>query len=242
MNKLSALTFKSLLMLFISLILCEMISAQPQTKEKTMLVRKTRLHYLSWFPSAYNTRKDQQFPLLIFLHGSGERGTDLNQVKAWGPPSFVENSPDFPFIVISPQCPEGQYWKIEDLDLLLTQLLKKLRVDPDRVYLTGLSMGGFGAWEWACAYPSRFAAIAPVCGGGDALMAEEIRNVPVWAFHGQDDPVVPVNRTLEMVEALTKAGGEAKSTIYPGVGHESWIKAYNDVELYKWMLSHTRKK
>lgn len=218
------------------------VSAQSQTKEKTMVVRKTRLRYLSWFPSAYNTHKDQQFPLLIFLHGSGERGTDLEKVKAWGPPSFVESRPDFPFIVISPQCPEGQWWKIEDLDLLLAQLLKKLRVDSDRVYLTGLSMGGYGTWEWAYTYPGRFAAIAPVCGGGEPIMAEELKLIPVWAFHGQDDPVVPVQGAIEMVEAVNKAGGDAKLTIYPGVGHDSWKNAYTEDGLYKWLLSHTRGK
>jgi predicted peptidase len=236
------LTFKTIIMLVLSLSLCEMISAQTQANERARIVRKTSLHYLSWFPSEYTTHKDQKFPLLIFLHGSGERGNDLEKVKAWGPPSFVESRPDFPFVVISPQCAEGQDWKIEDLDVLLTQLLKKLRVDPDRVYLTGLSLGGFATWEWACTYPRRFAAIAPVCGGGDTMMAEGIRHVPVWAFHGQDDPVVPVNRTMEMVEALTNSGGNAKYTIYPGVGHDSWIKAYNEVGLYEWMLSHTREK
>jgi predicted peptidase len=218
------------------------IYAQSQTPEKARIVRKSQIQYLSWFPAEYKKHRHEKFPLLIFLHGSGERGTDITKVKAWGPPSFVESRPDFPFIVISPQCPEGQWWNIEDLNILLTRLLKKLRVDPDRVYLTGLSMGGFGTWTWATTYPNRFAAIAPVCGGGDIQMVWNLKGIPVWAFHGQDDPVVPVIRTTEMVDAVTKIGGNAKATIYPGVGHDSWKNAYADEELYKWLLSHKRQK
>jgi predicted peptidase len=242
MKKRNRIILSYVIMLLISLTTGSMISAQTQTKERARIVRKTQLQYLSWFPSDYKTHKDQKFPLLIFLHGSGERGIEIDKVKAWGPPSFVENRPDFPFIVISPQCPEGQWWNIEDLDLLLTRLLRKLRVDPDRVYLTGLSMGGFGTWQWATTYPSRFAAIAPVCGGGDIQLADEIKNIPVWAFHGQDDPVVPVKRATEMVDAVNESGGNAKLTIYPGVGHDSWRNAYADAELYTWFLSHKRKK
>jgi len=234
--------YKLLILLLVILVSNKPVTAQTQTREKARIVRKTQLKYLSWLPPDYRTHKDKKFPLLIFLHGSGEQGTDLDKVKAWGPPSFVENRPEFPFIVISPQCPEGQSWKIEDLDILLTHLLKKLRVDPDRVYLTGLSMGGSCTWEWACTYPSRFAAIAPVCGGGDPGNADEIKNVPVWAFHGQNDPVVPVKLATDMVEAVNKNGGDAKLTIYPGVGHDSWRKAYANEELYKWFLAHSRKK
>ncbi len=231
-----------ILMLLISFTLNDQLSAQKQRAMKTSVVRKTSLSYLSWFPADYKSQKEKRFPLLIFLHGSGERGTDIQKVKTWGPPSFVEQRPDFPFIVVSFQCPEGQWWNVDDLDGTLRKLLKKYRIDPDRVYLTGLSMGGFGTWDWASTYPKRFAAIAPVCGGGDDMFAGELKYVPVWAFHGQDDPVVPVNRTTQMVEAVNKKGGNAKMTIYPGVGHDSWKKAYADEELYKWLLEHSRKK
>jgi predicted peptidase len=228
------------ILLFSHLISMEAI-AQQQSKGKTRIIRKTEIRFLSWFPDDYKSNKKTKYPLLIFLHGSGERGADLDKVKVWGPPSFVEQRPDFPFIVISPQCPEGLWWNIEDLDILLGKLLKKYRIDPDRIYLTGLSMGGFGTWSWACTYPDRFAAIAPVCGGGDNQFADEINNVPVWAFHGQEDPVVPARRTIEMVEAINQNGGNAKMTIYPGVGHDSWKQAYSGGELYNWLLSHTRK-
>ena len=179
---------------------------------------------------------------MIFLHGSGERGENLDLVKKNGPPSFVENRPDFPFILVSPQCPDGTWWEIEDLQAMLEKLLDKYRIDRNRIYLTGLSMGGFGTWSWACKYPDQFAAIAPVCGGGDAIFADELKNVPVWAFHGEVDPVVPVKRSVEMVETVNTNGGSAKMTVYPGVGHDSWINAYNDEELYKWLISNKKSK
>jgi predicted peptidase len=196
---------------------------------------------LLWLPGDYKKEKQKTYPLLIFLHGSGERGDSLELVKMNGPPSFVENRPDFPFITISPQCPKGKRWNAEDLQLMLVKLKSKYRIDTTRIYLTGLSMGGFGTWAWACNYPNQFAAIAPVCGGGDIQFAGALKNLPVWAFHGEADPVVPVKRTIEMVEAVNAKGGSARMTIYPGVGHDSWVNAYKDEELYKWLLEHVRK-
>lgn len=222
-------------------VISQQVNAQTQTKEKAVIVRKTTLKYLLWIPAEYKKERNKSFPLLIFLHGSGERGDSLEMVKKHGPPSFVENSPDFPFITVSPQCPNGTWWNTEDLQLMLEQLIAKLRIDPSRIYLTGLSMGGFGTWSWASKYPVQFAAIAPICGGGDIQFADELKSTPVWAFHGEADPVVPVKRTIEMVEAVNISGGSARMTIYPGVGHDSWIKAYNDPDLYTWLLEHKRK-
>jgi len=234
---------KKYLPLIFTIFSCIMLNtahAQVQTSEKANIVRKTTLNYLLWLPEGYAKEKNKTFPLLIFLHGSGERGDSLNLVKKHGPPSFVENRPDFPFITVSPQCPLGVWWNIQDLQAMLEQLIAKYHVDKSRIYLTGLSMGGFGTWAWACAYPKQFAAIAPICGGGDVIFADELKDVPVWAFHGEDDPVVPVKRTFEMVEAVNANGGSARMTLYPGVGHDSWVKAYQDEELYKWMLEKTR--
>lgn len=215
--------------------------AQIQLKEKATIIRKTTLEYLLWLPADYKKEKNSTFPLLIFLHGSGERGDSIELVKKHGPPSFVENRSDFPFITVSPQCPIGTWWNIEDLQQMLEQLLLIYRIDKSRIYLTGLSMGGFGTWSWACKFPEQFAAIAPVCGGGDLQFADELKSTPVWAFHGESDDVVPVKRTVEMVEAVNANGGSAKMTIYPGVGHDSWVNAYNEEELYKWLLQHIRK-
>jgi len=234
---------KKQIILVLSIILTFMVQrveAQIQSKEKASIVRKTTLNYLLWLPSEYKNEKNKTFPIFIFLHGSGERGDSLDLVKKNGPPSFVENRPDFPFILVSPQCPEGTWWVIEDLQEMLEQLLVKYRIDKSRIYLSGLSMGGFGTWAWACKYPEQFAAIAPVCGGGDIQFAGKIKNLPIWAFHGEADPVVPVKRTIEMVEAVNASGGTARMTIYPGVGHDSWIQAYNEGELYIWLLGNRR--
>ncbi len=102
-------------------------------------------------------------------------------------------------------------------------------------------MGGFGTWTWACKYPKQFAAIAPVCGGGDIQFAGDLKNTPIWAFHGEADPIVPVKRTIEMVDAVNVSGGSARMTIYPGVGHDSWENAYKEEELFKWLLGNVRK-
>jgi predicted peptidase len=219
----------------------QQVVAQPQTKEKTKIVRKTTINYLLWLPSDYKKDNSKTYPLLIFLHGSGERGDSLELVKLNGPPSFVENRPDFPFIMVSPQCQKDTWWNTEDLQLMLEKIKHKYRIDATRIYLTGLSMGGFGTWAWACSYPNQFAAIVPVCGGGDIQFARELKTTPVWAFHGDADPIVPVKRTIEMVEAVNTNGGSARMTIYPGVGHDSWVNAYNETELYTWLLEHVRK-
>jgi len=226
------------LIFLLALVYQESVS-QTQTNEKVMLTRKASLNYLLWIPKDYSSDMSKSFPLLIFLHGSGERGENLELVKTHGPPSFVENRPDFPFITVSPQCPNGTWWDVENLQAMLDQLRSKYRIDTSRIYLTGLSMGGFGSWSWACKYPGQFAAIAPICGGGDIQFAGALINTPIWAFHGETDPIVPVKRTIEMVEAVNKNGGSARMTIYPEVGHDSWIKAYNDPELYTWLLGHT---
>ncbi|MFZ4548052.1 MAG: prolyl oligopeptidase family serine peptidase [Bacteroidales bacterium] len=235
---------KRQLILTISIFLFAMVqhvASQIQTKEKATIVRKTTLNYLLRLPSDYKNEKNTTYPILIFLHGSGERGDSIELVKRNGPPSFIENQLDFPFIMVSPQCPEGTWWVIEDLQVMLEQMLAKYRIDRNRIYLTGLSMGGFGTWAWASKYPEQFAAIAPVCGGGDIQFAKKFTDLPVWAFHGEADPVVPVKRTIEMVEAVNASGGSARMTIYPAVGHDSWIQAYNDAKLFEWLLEHSRK-
>lgn len=231
-----------LLLLFIAILFAmeKPLSAQKQTVEKAIIQRTTTLNYLLWLPENYKKEKTPDFPLLIFLHGSGERGDSINLVKRNGPPSFIENLPDFPFITVSPQCPANTRWNIEDLEAMLKQLQTKYRIDENRIYLTGLSMGGFGTWSWASMHPEHFAAIVPVCGGGDIQFAGNLKDIPVWAFHGESDNVVPAKRTVEMVEAVNIKGGSARMTIYPGVGHDSWINAYAEKDLYTWLLSHTK--
>jgi predicted peptidase len=216
---------------------------QRPMEMKKEVTRTVQMRYLLFLPKGYGGDEQKRWPLMLFLHGAGERGTNLELVKKHGPPKIVEQQPDFPFIVVSPQCPTGRWWDndLEDLSALLDEVQTKYRVDLDRVYLTGLSMGGFGSWSLATREPDRFAAIVPICGGGQPLLAGRLKNVPVWAFHGAKDPVVPVDATKEMVRALEKSGGNVKMTVYPEAGHDSWTEAYNNPELYKWLLEQKRK-
>ena len=202
------------------------------------ITQTVQVDYLLYLPKDYNSSK--KFPLLLFLHGSGERGKDLEKVKVHGPPKLIASGKDFPFIVVSPQCPENQWWSIADLDVLLNEIVENYNVDPHRIYVTGLSMGGFGTWELAIKYPDRFAAIAPICGGGNSHLVSVLKDLPVWVFHGAKDNVVPLSSAQEMVDVLEKAGGNVKFTIYPEAGHDSWTETYNNPELYEWFIKQKR--
>ncbi|MBN3905203.1 MAG: prolyl oligopeptidase family serine peptidase [Nostoc sp. NMS1] len=202
-------------------------------------------NYLLFLPDGLHqdgSRNETQQPLptILCLHGSGERGSYLNHVKKHGVAKVVEQEPDFPFIVISPQCPRGEYWNIERLSTLLDEVIASYSVDLDRVYLTGLSMGGYGTWHLAAAQPERFAAIAPICGGGNPAQVHKLKNLPVWAFHGAKDRVVPLSESEIMVSALKAHDGNVKFTVYPEADHDSWTQTYNNPELYEWFLQHRR--
>jgi predicted peptidase len=213
----------------------------PQTFEKQITIK---LDYLLYLPADYGKDVDKKWPLIMFLHGSGERGSDVNKVKVHGPPKLVSGKDDpmaDRFIVVSPQCPDGKWWNPDDLNMLLKDVTNTYHIDPDRLYLTGLSMGGFGTWDWAVHDPGRFAAIAPMCGGGDPQRVRAIKSLPVWVFHGEKDPTVPIQRSQDMVDALKKAGNEqVKFTRYPEAGHDCWTASYANPELYSWFLEHKR--
>ncbi len=196
--------------------------------------------YLLFLPKNYGHGR-KKWPLILFLHGAGERGTDINLVKVHGIPRIVESQPDFPFIAVSPQCPLDEWWSVSMLDALLDEIVDQYRVDEDHIYVTGLSMGGYGTWNLALAYPERFAAIAPICGGGKPALASKIRHLPIWVFHGGKDDVVPLAESQAMVDALKSYGSDVKLTVYPDAGHDSWTETYNNPELYKWLLSHKRR-
>ena len=156
------------------------------------------------------------WPLLLFLHGSGERGENLDRVKVHGPPKLIAAGKEFPFIVVSPQCPSrSRGWQPHELSALLDDIVEKYKVDKDRIYITGLSMGGFGTWSLAGFSPDRFAALVPICGGGDPNTARRLARMAVWVFHGGKDPTVPLKRSEEMVEAL-KGGGQRHVHGLPG--------------------------
>jgi predicted peptidase len=213
-----------------------------QNFEKT-ITKVVKANYLLYLPKDYGKEADKKWPLILFLHGSGESGSDIEKVKMHGPPKLVAGGKEFPFVIVSPQSPASRIgWPVETLNILLDEILQKYSVDPDRVYLTGLSMGGFGTWAFASANPERFAAIAPICGGGDPFRARRMKDLPIWVFHGAKDPTVPIKMSEDMVEALKKAGADVKFTVYPEAGHDSWTATYDNPELYTWFLEHTRKK
>lgn len=199
-----------------------------------------KLNYLLSLPEDYGKSK-KRWPLVLFLHGSGESGSDLAKVKVHGPPKLVETKGPFPFILVSPQSP-GRGWDPNVLNGLLDSIIKQYHVDKDRVYVTGLSMGGYGTWSLAATHPEKFAAIAPICGGGTPADAPKLAKLPIWVFHGAKDNTVPLKRSEEMVEALKAAGGNPKFTVYPEAGHDSWTATYDDPEFYKWLLAQKRTK
>jgi len=214
---------------------------QPQTFERK-ITRTVTGNFLVYVPEGYDADKTKKWPVILFLHGSGERGTDLNKVKAHGPPKEVEQGRKLPFIVVSPQCPDNEWWDVSMLSGLMDDVEKKYRVDKDREYLTGLSMGGYGTWALAAEEPGRFAAIAPICGGGNPLTASKLRKVPIWAFHGDKDPTVSIQESQTMVDWVTKAGGDVRFTIVKDGVHDVWTDIYKGQELYDWFLAHKRRK
>ncbi len=210
---------------------------QAKTFEQKITVN-AKLEYLLSLPADYG-KSTKDWPLVLFLHGAGESGSDLARVKTHGPPKLVEANGPFPFILVSPQSP-GRGWNPDVLNGLLDSVMKEYRVDQDRVYLTGLSMGGYGTWALAAAHPERFAAIAPICGGGNTKDAPKLARLPIWVFHGGKDNTVPLKRSEEMVEAIKAAGGNPKFTVYPEAGHDSWTATYDNPEFWKWLLAQKR--
>ena len=199
-----------------------------------------RTDYYAHLPAAYGASTTKKWPLILYLHGSGERGYNINSVKNGGLARTVDTEPDFPFIFVAPQCSPGEWWSTAELSALLDRIELLYRVDPSRVYLSGLSMGGFGSWALAIDSPNRFAAVVPVCGGGDPDDADRLKGIPIWVFHGAKDMTVPIQMSQEMVDAVKKAGGNVKFTIFPEDSHDSWTDAYAMPELYDWLLKQHR--
>ena len=197
--------------------------------------------YILFVPHDY--KGDKAYPLILFLHGAGETGTDgEKQAKVGLGPAIKKHEKTFPFLAGFPQSLK-RTWQADSEDgkravAILDEVEKNYKVDAKRVYLTGLSMGGFGTWSFAAKYPERWAAIVPICGGGNTEKAEKIKDIPCWCFHGDADTAVPVKRSRDMIAALKVAGGQPKYDEFPGVGHNSWDKAYGNQELYDWLLQH----
>jgi predicted peptidase len=229
----------------------------------THTVTKTNAYnFLVHLPAGYHKLPNEKWPLILFLHGAGERGDDVSKVTVHGPPKLLTDGSRLSpaeravvphlqnFIVLSPQCPADQRWDDDMLLALLDRFIAKTdRVDTNRVYLTGLSMGGYGTWSLGLRHPHRFAAIAPICGGGeriDVLLGARsrgpaLKSLGVWAFHGAQDNVVPLSESERMIEALKKAGAtNLQLTVYPEAKHDSWTETYANPKLYEWFLQHRR--
>ncbi len=206
---------------------------------QSSISQKVALNYRLYLPRNYE--QQAEWPLILFLHGRGERGNNLGLLNLTGLPKNIADGQDYPFIIAAPQCPPTSYWteELEALNALLDALIQKHKVDTSRIYLTGLSMGGTGTWFLAARYPQRFAAIAPICGIGQTWAAQErLQHMPAWVFHGDADSVTSVKRSQEMVAFLQENGAPVKFTVYPGVDHDSWTATYNNPVLYTWFLSH----
>lgn len=225
-------------------------AVQPAVSYTSVAVPGT-IGYYTYAPEDHYYRLARKFPLLIFLHGSGEKGngtTELSRVLVHGPPKLVNGGRDFPFVIISPQLPASQGgWSVGLIDELIARAKADFRVDTTRIYVTGLSMGGFGTWGYALARPNVVAAVVPIAGAGNPGAACTMKTVPVWAFHGDADGTVNVSGSVDMINALNGCTPAPpvtpKLTIYPGVGHDSWTRTYDGSaghDIYAWMLQYHR--
>jgi predicted peptidase len=247
-------------------ICCLLTAGFAQTQGKDLPLEKRTfkdakgmtLPYRLLTPENYDAKKP--YPLVVFLHGAGERGNDNQAQLVHGVPEFVkpENRQKYPCFLIAPQCPAGKKWA--DVDWsgdshrlskepsepgqlvleLIAALRKEFPIDAKRIYITGLSMGGYGTWDLISRHPDLFAAAVPVCGGGDEAQAARIAKLPIWVFHGAKDRAVKVERSRNMVSALKKAGGGPRYTEYPDVGHDSWVPAYRDAEMFAWLFAQKK--
>ena len=219
--------------------------AGKQVEQRLDLGDGQFIEYLLYLPEDYDGSKSM--PFMLFLHGRGESNGPLSLVKKWGPPRLVDEGRKLPYIIASPQCPEephrwGDLRQQVKLVLLIRHLEKTLKIDKTRMYLTGLSMGGFGSWTLATHWPEKFAAVAPICGKGNPDEAAKLKDVPIWVWHGTKDEAVPFKHSEDMVTGIRKAGGRrVRFTVLDEIGHNSWSAAYSTPELYSWFNRHKLK-
>lgn len=216
---------------------------QPQKFEEARfqgevkIVRKVDYRYLVSKPEGYGRAR---VPLLVFLHGAGERGSNLEAVAVHGPLKEIANGRKLPFLVVAPQCPRGQWWEPEAVNALVENVIRTYRVDRDRVYLTGLSMGGFGTWVASSQRPDLYAAILPICGGIDPDNVAALTKMPIWTVHGDADTAVPITETIRAVDRLRELGANPRFDTIKGGGHDVWTDVYANEETYRWFMGHRR--
>ena len=222
------------------------VDTQQQVVSGTQTAQKfsetVPLNYMLYLPEDYDPHRKEGYPTILFLHGAGERGDNVEVLTKWGPPKIAKEK-GMPFILISPQCPKGHWWTsmMYPLKRLLDYSIETYNIDTTRVYLTGLSMGGYGTFAFSLLHPEYFAAVAPMCGGGTPSMVNFINDYPpAWVFHGDADKIVPVESSEIMVDALKDAGFDVKYTVYKGGDHFMFQEAYNEAGLFDWFLEHKK--
>ncbi len=204
---------------------------------------ENELGYIVYLPDSFD--KSANLPLLVFLHGAGERGdgnTDLEKVNVHGVSRILNaKEREIPAVVLCPQCPTGTVWNKQTTELkaIIDKVAAEYCANKKKICLTGLSMGGFGTWEMALTYPEYFSAFAPVCGGGMAWRCDALKGKDIWAFHGDKDALVDISNSIEMVNKARLAGANVKFTVFNGVGHDSWVPAYEDTRVIDWLLEHS---
>src|SRR5579862_6156798 len=232
--------YKMIILLVMSFVFSQ--AGAQQTEERY----EREIDYLRYLPPGYGKDTTKRWPLLVYLHGAGETGHDLNLLKARGLPGLIASGRNFPFIVVSPQIDSvfGWKWELDDLYHFVLDMGKKFRVDQNQIWLSGISMGGFAVWSFAISHPELFAAIVPISAGGDSSRAWRLKYMPVWCFHRESDAGVPLSGDLHMMEALKKYNPNNRITIYPGSyhgsDHDAWTEAYSTDSLYTWLLAQKK--
>jgi predicted peptidase len=216
----------------------QVVAAPEEKAFKKDVVLHVEWKYAQWLPDGYAASQGK-WPLLVFLHGAGEVGEDLSRVMRHGPPKLAAGGRKFPFVLVAPQSPH-LLWNPLEVNAFTEEMVKTLKVDPRRVWITGLSMGGNATWMAASIQPELYAAAVPICGWGDFVLVRRLAVMGLWAFHGAKDPMVPVAKTQELVDQVKYAGGNPKLTIYPDAQHDSWTQAYDDPQLWEWLLAQKR--
>lgn len=205
---------------------------------KKTVHKHNQLDYIRSVPNDFS--EDKKYPAVIFLHGAGGRGRNIDAIKT-NPYFAITDEYELKTVTFAPQCYANSWFDIfEQLSDFIQDMISNDYVDKNRVYVMGASMGGYATWQMAMAHPERFAAIVPVCGGGMYWNATRLKDMGVWAYHGSDDPVVFVEESKKMVDAVNRNGGNAKLTVCDGVEHNSWINAYSNRELFDWLLAQKR--
>lgn len=218
---------------------CVLLCSEELRAQKEAGKPKADYNYLLYLPKDYSVQT-KDYPLVIYLHGGSHKGSDLNKLKEYGLPYLVNQGNDFDFIIVSPQCPDNKYWSSEDwFEPLYTKILDQYRIDINKVYLTGISMGGYGTFIVAMDYPDKFAAIVPLCGGcndSDTTRICHLKDIPIWAFHGTDDDLIPISETERIVDALNSCSGNIEFTKLDGEGHGIQFLYEKYPQMYEWML------